>query len=213
MTCPPLEGHARHAPALSRSGDNIYPVSENHPHESWVFRIIKVLATFMFFLTCKIPSLGSADVQAWGDRLTCGMGLSWDRMGGFRAFFFFFIFFLPFSNILPALCNSRLLSKSPTCWLVALVPRWSTNALWGFPPSTQSLWRLQGRLWGTTREAFAEADVFEGCNFNELEALSKLLGVELLRFGQQGLVHGWFPKLRSEQGCWPQAQFPRRDKK
>lgn len=47
-TCPPLEGHTGRSPALGRSGGVTYPVSENHPRESWVFGIIKVLATFTF---------------------------------------------------------------------------------------------------------------------------------------------------------------------
>lgn len=44
---------------------------------------------------------------------------------------------------------------------------------------------VRGAMW----EAFAEAGLLGRCKFNELEALSKLLGVELLCFGQQGLVH------------------------
>lgn len=41
---------------------------------------------------------------------------------------------------------------------------------------------------GATGEAVTEAGVLGRCQFNELEALSKLLGLELLCFGQQALV-------------------------
>jgi len=64
-------------------------------------------------------------------------------MGDFRAFLLFSFFPL---NFMPVIYNSHLLSKSPKCWLVALVPWWnmSTNVLQSFPSSTQSPRRLQG---------------------------------------------------------------------
>lgn len=111
-------------------------------------------------------------------------------MGGFRAFFSF-IFLSPCHLKLRASCLQQLCAlQKPhvlACCTCPLVECERQRAAGLSSPNRKPMETavVRGAMW----EAFAEAGVLGRWKFNELEALSKLLGVELLCFGQQGLVH------------------------
>lgn len=118
------------------------------------------------------------------------MGPRGDRMGGFRAFFP--LSFSPLCHLkLHASCLQQLCAlQKPhvlACCTCPLVECEHQRAAGLSSPNRKPMETavVQGAMW----EAFAEAGVLGRCKFNELEALTKLLGVELLCFGQQGLVH------------------------
>lgn len=199
----PTGGTYKTSPGPGSEFEGHFPVSEKPP--MWILDVwdYNSFSNFLFFsLTCKIPSLGCADVQAWVDWLPCGIGSWGDRMGGSRVFFLF-PSPLHASYLLPKILSVGSLHLS-------LGGMWVPMCCGAFLP--------QHKPWGDCRVARGNRGCCHwgwcpwGRQFNELEALSKLLGLELLCFGQQALVRWWFLKSRSAQGCLPQAWFPWRDR-